>query len=60
VEGPIGRIGKPIDNREYESVIEKNTRLYIEKKLLEDLPEGGGRLPVYMGDYGCLTLRVAS
>jgi hypothetical protein len=60
VEGLIGRIGRPIDDREYASITVKNIHLYIEKKLLNELPEGGGRLPVYMGDYGCWTLRVAS
>ncbi len=60
MEGPIGRIGKPIDHREYVSIIGKEIHLYIEKKLLDELADAGGGLPVYMGDYGCWTLRVAS
>jgi hypothetical protein len=31
--------------------------LFIEKALVDELPETGGRLIVYMGDYGAWTIR---
>lgn len=33
--------------------------LFIEKVLTDELPEAGGRINVYMGDYGCWTIGVA-
>jgi hypothetical protein len=33
--------------------------LYIEKALVVELPDTGGRISVYMGDYGCWTVGVA-
>jgi hypothetical protein len=60
VKGPIGRIGGPIDNREYVPVSGKGVDLHIEKALVDELPEGGGRIRIYMGDYGCWTVRVIS
>jgi hypothetical protein len=32
--------------------------LFIEKALMDELPEAGGRLIVYMGDYGAWTILV--
>jgi hypothetical protein len=37
----------------------RGVELYIEKALVEELPEAGGRINVYMGDYGCWTIGVA-
>jgi hypothetical protein len=58
VTGPIGRIGRPIDNREYIPVSGNGVELHIEKALVDELPETGGRIGVYMGDYGCWTIGV--
>jgi hypothetical protein len=32
--------------------------LNIEKALVDELPDSGGRIRVYMGDYGCWTIGV--
>jgi hypothetical protein len=37
----------------------KGVELHIEKKLIDELPEIGGRINVYMGDYGCWTIGVS-
>jgi hypothetical protein len=52
VKGPIGRIGKPINNLAYLHFREKGIQLFVEKKLVDALPESGGRINVLMGDYG--------
>jgi hypothetical protein len=36
----------------------KGIELHIEKALVDELPAGGGRIHVYMGDYGCWTIGV--
>jgi len=58
VNGPIGRIGKPIDKREYLPLKGNGVELYIEKALIDELPDTGGRISVYMGDYGCWTVDI--
>jgi hypothetical protein len=40
-------------------VKDKKVELYIEKALVDELPAAGGRINVYMGDYGCWTIGVA-
>jgi hypothetical protein len=30
--------------------------LFIEKRLIDELPESGGLINVLMGDYGCWTI----
>ena len=52
VDGPIGRIGKPINNRKYLYFQTQVIGLYIEKSLLDKLPKKGGQIKVLMGDYG--------
>jgi hypothetical protein len=53
-------MGKPIDNREYLPLRGSGVELCIEKALVDELPDIGGRINVYMGDYGCWTVGVAS
>ena len=47
-----------MDKREYLSLRGNGVELYIEKALVNELPEDGGRINVYMGDYGCWTIGV--
>ena len=58
IKGPIGRIGKPINNREYAFFQTNGISLYIEKKLIDELPENSGRIKVLMGDYGVRWIRI--
>ena len=53
VKGSIGRIGTPIDEREYIYFQTRGLELYIEKKIIDELPEGDRNIKVLMGDYGC-------
>ena len=53
VKGPIGRIGTPINNREYLYFRTLEIELYIEKALIDDLPNQDFNVKVLMGDYGC-------
>ena len=59
VKGPIGRIGKPINNRQYYRFDVKGIVLFIENKLIEVLPPTGGMINVLMGDYGSWTISFA-
>jgi hypothetical protein len=52
IKGPIGRIGKPVNNREYVFFEANGIELYIEKELVEKVFENDGRINVLMGDYG--------
>ena len=52
IKGPIGRIGKPINNREYVFFETNGIELYIEKELVDKASENDGRIKVLMGDYG--------
>ena len=58
IKGPIGRIGKPINNREYAFFQTDGITLYIEKKLIDELPENKGKIKVLMGDYGVRWIRI--
>jgi hypothetical protein len=58
VKGPIGRIGKPIDDKEYLYFEVNTVGLYLEKNLLEELPEKRGRIKFLMGDYGTWSIQL--
>jgi hypothetical protein len=58
VKGPIGRIGKPIDDHEYLFFKVNTVGLYIDRNLLEEFPEKKGRIKFLMGDYGAWTIQV--
>ncbi len=55
MEGRIGRIGKSINNRKYLYCCVKGVELYIEKTLVDELPETGGTINALMGYYGSWT-----
>ena len=57
VKGPIGRIGTPINSREYVYFKAMEIELYIEKVLIDDLPNQDFKVKVLMGDYGCRFIR---
>ena len=57
VKGPIGRIGTPINRREYVRFKVLDIELYIEKSLIDDLPNQDYKVKVLMGDYGCRWIR---
>lgn len=50
------RIGKPIDSRECLLLRGNGVELFIEKALIDKLPDTGSLISVYMGDYGCWTV----
>ena len=52
MKGPIGRIGKPVNSKEYLEFEDKGVKLFIEKGLVDELPVEGGRINFLMGDYG--------
>lgn len=52
IKGPIGRIGRPVNNREYVFLEANGIELYIEKELIDKRSENDGRINVLMGDYG--------
>ena len=56
IKGPIGRIGKPINNREYVFFKANGIELYIEKLLVDKVSENYGRINVLMGDYGARSI----
>ena len=52
MKGPIGRIGKPVNNRKYVFFEANGIELYIEKELVDKVSENDWRIKVLMGDYG--------
>ena len=52
IKGPIGRIGKPVNKREYVFFEANSIELYIEKELVDNVSENDGQIRVLMGDYG--------
>ena len=58
IKGPIGRIGKPINNREYVSFKTNGVELYIEKVLVDKASDNDGRINVLMGDYGARSIQI--
>ena len=59
VRGPIGRIGKPINNLQYVFFETNGIELYIEKELVDKASENDERINVLMGDYGIRSIYIS-
>lgn len=58
IKGPIGRIGKPINNRQYVFFEANGIELYIEKGLVDKASENDEQINVLMGDYGIRSIYI--
>ena len=47
-----------MNSNEYIEFEDKGVKLFIEKCLVDEMPEEGGRIEALMGDYGTWTIRI--
>jgi hypothetical protein len=52
VRGPVGSLGNPDDDRDYVLLEKGKISIYVEKAIIDELPDDGGQIDVSFGGFG--------
>jgi hypothetical protein len=59
VRGPVGSLGEPDDDRDYIQFQKGKISVFIEKILIDELPDDGGQIDVSFGGFGKKTIFIS-